>query len=123
MEDLNIVVRERLEKAAELERQNVALYPNGYLVPDRIRRLLEDSGGKTGEELEADQTAFTVAGRVLSVRSFGKSVFMHISDSDSKLQVYVQKNLIGDESYSLAKNSGHRGHNSCRGASFQDENR
>lgn len=103
MEDLNIVVRERLEKAAELERQNVALYPNGYLVPDRIRRLLEDSGGKTGEELEADQTAYTVAGRVLSVRSFGKSIFMHISDSDSKIQVYVQKNLIGDESYSLAK--------------------
>ncbi len=30
MEDLNIVVRERLEKAAELERQNIALYPNAY---------------------------------------------------------------------------------------------
>ena len=103
MEDLNIVVRERLEKAAELERGNVALYPNGYQVPDRIKHLLAESGGKSGEDLEADQKAYTIAGRVLSVRSFGKSTFMHISDSDAKIQVYIQKNLIGEESYALAK--------------------
>ena len=40
MEDLNIVVRERLEKAAELERQNIALYPNAYSVPEKIKDLL-----------------------------------------------------------------------------------
>ena len=103
MEDLNIVVRERLEKAAELERQGVALYPNGYGAPERIKGLLADSAGKKAEELEADQTAHTIAGRVLSVRSFGKSTFMHLTDSDAKIQIYVQKNLVGEQSYSLAK--------------------
>ncbi len=103
MEDLNIVVRERLEKAAELERQNVALYPNGYRVPDRIKHLLANSGGKKAEELESDQRTYTIAGRVLSVRSFGKSTFMHICDSDARIQVYVQKNLVDEQSYSLAK--------------------
>ncbi|MDR3567125.1 MAG: lysine--tRNA ligase [Syntrophobacteraceae bacterium] len=103
MEDLNIVVRERLEKAAELERQDVALYPNGYEVADRIKYLLANSAAKKAEELEADQTAYTIAGRVLSVRSFGKSIFMHIVDSDAKIQIYVQKNLLGEPSYSLAR--------------------
>ncbi len=103
MEDLNIVVRERLEKAAELERQDVALYPNGYGAPDKIKGLIAKAGGKSAEELEADETAFVVAGRVLSVRSFGKSIFMHICDSDSKIQVYVQKNQIGEQSYALAR--------------------
>ncbi len=103
MEDLNIVVRERLEKAAELERRNIALYPNGYPVPDKIKDLLARAGGKTAEELESDQTAYTIAGRVLSVRSFGKSTFMHIADADAKIQIYVQQNQIGKESYSLAK--------------------
>jgi len=102
MEDLNIVVRERLEKAAELERQNIALYPNAYSVPEKIKDLLA-AGGKTAEELESDQTAYTIAGRVLSIRSFGKSTFMHIADADAKIQIYFQQNQIGEESYSLAK--------------------
>ena len=50
MEDLNIVVRERLEKAAELERQDIALYPNAYPVPEKIKDVLA-AGGKTAEEL------------------------------------------------------------------------
>ncbi len=103
MEDLNIVVRERLEKAAELEGRNIALYPNAFSVPDRIKDLMAGAGGKTAEEPESDQTAYTVAGRVLSVRSFGKSTFMHIADAEAKIQIYLQQNRIGEESYSLAK--------------------
>ena len=65
--------------------------------------MLERAAGKTAEELESDAAAFTVAGRVLSVRLFGKSLFMHIADSDAKIQIYVQQNQVGQESYSLAK--------------------
>ncbi len=103
MEDLNMVVRERMEKAAELERQNVALYPNAYPVSDRIKDLLARAGDKNVQELESDQTVYTIAGRVLSVRSFGKSTFMHIADADARIQIYFQQNLIGEESYSKAK--------------------
>ena len=102
MEDLNIVVRERLEKAAELERQNIALYPNAYRVPEKIKDLLA-AGGQTAEELESDQTVYTIAGRVLAIRSFGKSTFMHIADADAKIQIYFQQNQVGKESYSLVK--------------------
>ncbi len=103
MEDLNIVVRERLDKAAEFERQNIALYPNGYPVAHKIKDVLGGAAGKTAEELESDASAYTVAGRVLSVRLFGKSLFMHIADSDARIQIYVQQNQVGQESYSLAK--------------------
>lgn len=103
MEDVNIVVRERLEKAAELERQNIALYPNALPVTDKIKDILARAESRTSEELEADETSFTVAGRVLSVRSFGKSIFMHISDADAKIQIYIQQNKIGKEGHALAK--------------------
>jgi len=103
MEDLNIVVRERLEKAAEFERQNIALYPNGYPVAHKITDVLERAAGKTAEELESDAAPYTIAGRIMSVRSFGKSTFMHIADADARIQIYVQQNQIGQESYSLAK--------------------
>ena len=103
MEDLNIVVRERLEKAAQFERRNIALYPNGYPVPHKIKDLLERAGAKTAEELESDDTVYTIAGRVLSVRSFGKSTFMHVADADAKIQIYVQQDQIGRENYWLPK--------------------
>lgn len=103
MEDLNVVTRERLEKAAELERRDVALYPNGYPVPHRIKDLVEAAAGKTAEELEAEPQSYTIAGRVMSVRSFGKSTFMHLFDADGKMQIYLQQNQVGKENYDLAK--------------------
>ncbi len=103
MEDLNIVTRERLEKAAELEQQNVPLYPNGYPVPHHIRDLLAYAVGKTTEQLHEGSEDFTVAGRVLAVRSFGKSTFMHIADADSRIQVYLQQDQVGKDAYQLAK--------------------
>jgi lysyl-tRNA synthetase, class II len=103
MEELNAVTRERLEKAAELERQNIPIFPNGYPVSHRIKDLLEHAEGKTAEELGSEDKSYTIAGRILSVRSFGKSTFMHIADADSKIQIYLQQNQIGIESYTIAK--------------------
>ncbi|HYA41520.1 MAG TPA: lysine--tRNA ligase [Syntrophobacteraceae bacterium] len=104
MEDLNMVVRERLDKAAELERRNVALYPNAYAVPDKIKELLAKGAPPgTTQQPESDPTTYTIAGRVLSVRSFGKSTFMHIADADAKIQIYFQQERIGKESYWLVK--------------------
>ena len=41
MEDLNLVLRERLQKAEQIERDGIPLYPNGYQVPDRIQDIVQ----------------------------------------------------------------------------------
>lgn len=103
MEDLNQVMRERLQKAEQLESEGLCLYPNGFDVPDRIGDILNAYGETPGAELETVTRTFTVAGRVLGYRSFGKSIFMHISDAFGKIQIYVQKNKVGEEAYTLVK--------------------
>ncbi|HOI94431.1 MAG TPA: lysine--tRNA ligase [Syntrophobacter fumaroxidans] len=103
MEDLNIVMRERLQKAEELEGSGVPLYPNGYPVPHHIKDLLDGYADKSAEELEASPETFTVAGRILSLRSFGKSVFMHVLDAGGRVQLYVQQNQVGKETYAMAR--------------------
>lgn len=103
MEDLNVIMRERMEKAERMEAAGIAIYPNGYPVPDHIQDLIEKFGNRTKEELEADPQVFTIAGRVLAVRSFGKSIFMHILDAGARVQIYIQQNQVGKESYGLAK--------------------
>jgi len=103
MEDLNLVMRERLKKATELEQEGVALFPNGYPVSHRIKDLVASFGSSSAEELEAQTEAYTVAGRIMAIRSFGKSIFMHLLDSGQKLQVYIQQNQLNKESYRLSK--------------------
>jgi len=103
MEDLNVVMRERMQKAEQMEEAGISIYPNGYSVPDHIQDLMEKYANTSSEELEAEHQPFTVAGRIMSVRSFGKSIFMHLLDAEAKLQIYIQQNQVGKESYDLAR--------------------
>ena len=103
MEDLNLVMRERYKKAEDMEKEGVALFPNGYAVAHRIKDLVATFAVTSAAELEAQPTAFTVAGRIVAIRSFGKSIFMHLLDSGERIQLYVQQNQVGKESYGLAR--------------------
>lgn len=40
-----------------------------------------------------------VAGRIMTRRHMGKASFAHIQDKDGKVQVYVRKDVLGDEAY------------------------
>ncbi|MHB0857395.1 MAG: lysine--tRNA ligase [Anaerolineae bacterium] len=48
-----------------------------------------------------DAILVQVAGRLLSSRGMGKSTFAHIQDNAGKLQLYLRKDLLGDETYEL----------------------
>ncbi len=49
------------------------------------------------EDDESKQVA--VAGRVVSVRKHGKTVFAHLQDRTGKIQIYVRKDEIGDAAF------------------------
>jgi lysyl-tRNA synthetase class 2 len=103
MEDLNLVMRERLKKASEIEEEGIPLFPNNHPVPHRIKDLVARFGQASAEELEAQADTYTIAGRIMAIRSFGKSIFIHLSDSGERLQVYIQQNRMSKETYGLAK--------------------
>ena len=43
------------------------------------------------------------AGRVVAVREMGKSTFAHLQDGTDKFQIYLQKNTLGEESFTAFK--------------------
>jgi lysyl-tRNA synthetase class 2 len=47
----------------------------------------------------AEGAEVRVAGRVVSIREMGKSQFAHIQDGTGRMQLYVQKNAIGDDAF------------------------
>ncbi|MEJ5347892.1 MAG: lysine--tRNA ligase [Desulfosoma sp.] len=104
MEELSQVLRERLAKAEEMEREGICLYPNGYAVDHAIGSIVNDYAHTSQEELEIHPPSpFLVAGRIMALRSFGRSIFMHIQDGSGRIQVYCQQNTLGKEAYALVK--------------------
>ena len=50
-----------------------------------------------------ENTEVAVAGRLVQLRSMGKAAFAHIKDVTAKIQIYVQKDSLGDEPYTFFK--------------------
>jgi lysyl-tRNA synthetase class 2 len=94
---------QRREKAEQLEKDNISLYPNDVKTPEStvtIRRLYDLFDG---EALEKLPDSFRLAGRIMSLRRFGKAAFLHLQDGSGQLQVHVRRDLVGAEAYSMFK--------------------
>jgi lysyl-tRNA synthetase class 2 len=102
--DLHEQVRQRIAKLEALREQGVNPYPNDVGALDKIAPIVARYGEATAEQVEADKTAFTIAGRAVALRSFGKATFMTLRDGTGKLQIYVKKDAVGDALYEQFKN-------------------
>ncbi|MGD8916442.1 MAG: lysine--tRNA ligase [Syntrophobacterales bacterium] len=103
MSEESQVLRQRKQKAEELRQAGVELYPNDFRVQDRLADIKNRYEGKSEEVLEQEERIFVCAGRIMSMRSFGRATFMHIKDESGLLQIYVKRDLIGKEEYKLFK--------------------
>ncbi len=92
-EDFTEVVRVRREKLQNL----IDAGKNPY----EITKFDIDSNSKKivdGFDENQVQTV-KIAGRIVSRRIMGKASFCHILDNEGTIQIYVRKDMVGDESY------------------------
>ncbi|MGQ9498976.1 MAG: lysine--tRNA ligase [Dissulfurimicrobium sp.] len=99
----NLILKQRLKKAEELEAMNVNLYPNDIKAPDRIADLIGAYGAADADALKAVSQKFRLIGRIMGLRRFGKAAFMHIQDSTGRIQVHVSRDRVGEEPYKIFK--------------------
>jgi lysyl-tRNA synthetase class 2 len=102
MEEINELIEQRIKKLEELRQIGIEPFGSSFYAEDHASELLNklDSVGK--ETLEANPVFCSLAGRIISMRDFGKAAFAHIQDSTGKIQVYFRKDLLG-EKYSIVK--------------------
>ena len=55
----------------------------------------------TAAELEASKVEATIAGRLVSYRLMGKAGFAHVQGGGGRLQIYVRKDVVGDQGFAL----------------------
>lgn len=103
MEDQREFLKHRLQKLQELRNAGVNPFANNFKPQHTTKEIQDRLESKSKEELEACTDVFSVAGRIVSLRDFGKSAFFHLQDRKGRLQVYVQKNKIGPDQYAVFK--------------------
>ncbi|HLA49873.1 MAG TPA: lysine--tRNA ligase [Thermodesulfovibrionia bacterium] len=103
MEEINELMQERIKKLKQLRDMGIDPYGGVFEVKDRVSDILEKYEDISKEELETKNENYTIAGRIIALRSFGKAAFAHVQDASGKLQIYFKKDVLGKD-YDVLKN-------------------
>ena len=97
------IIKTRLEKAGALRALGVNPYGNGVTPRHLAADLQVRYGEAPAEVIATDPGDWSVAGRVLAVRSFGKAAFLKVRDRSGELQVWVKKDKLGEAGFERFK--------------------
>lgn len=97
------IIAQRLKKAEALRALGVNPFGNGWQPRHLADELLRRYGDQPAEEIAKDPGDWSLAGRVLAVRSFGKAAFLRVRDRSAELQVWVKKDRVGDPAFEVFK--------------------
>lgn len=102
MED-NDLLKIRLEKISDLKDAGIDLYPNDIKPQNTTAEILGQFGASDNEVLAKLTNSFSIAGRLMAMRNFGKAAFVKIQDYKGQIQCYVAKNILSAEEYFVFK--------------------
>ena len=101
---LNDQQEQRLAKLRSLREQGIDPYPprctrtnSAAEAIERFQRIEASLGD------EPDPEAISVAGRVVAIRDLGRIIFSHIRDGSGAIQIYLRRDLLGDERFAWFK--------------------
>lgn len=98
VQDENLQISIRREKLTKLREQRQA-FPNDFKRSELMGALLATYDNSSKEELEGLHKSVIVAGRIMTRRIMGKASFVHLQDMSGKIQIYIAKDLLGDDLY------------------------
>ncbi len=96
------LIEKRREKIQALRQQEVALFPNDFVVSHTVAdvtRIIAENSANVTEETPV----FVMAGRMMAINKFGKAAFIRFRDRTGQLQAYVRKDRVGEAAYTLFK--------------------
>ncbi len=94
----NDQLAQRLAKLDEIKAQRNA-YPNDFKREDILGDLIEQYAQKSKEELAEADVSVNVAGRIMTRRMMGKASFVTIQDMGGRIQLFLQRNALGEDVY------------------------
>jgi lysyl-tRNA synthetase, class II len=99
MDNQNNLLKQRREKAEALAEAGVSLFSNDFKHPQAIAGILPKAEGLEPESHEKEAGLYRLAGRIMSLRKFGKAAFFHLQDESARIQIYVRLDILGQEQF------------------------
>lgn len=100
--DENKLIAQRREKLTRL-RENGHAFPNDFRRNALAAELFAHYADCDAAELEARAVRVKLAGRLMTRRVMGKASFAHIQDMSARLQIFVQREQLGEVLYEFFK--------------------
>ena len=95
----------RITKMNALREQGIDPFGKAFHRTSNSQLIKDEYSEKSAEELESLHAEVSIAGRIMQKRRMGKLGFIHLLDREGKIQVVINKRIIGDEIYELFKAS------------------
>jgi lysyl-tRNA synthetase class 2 len=94
----NRLIAERRKKLEQL-RERGEVFPNDFRRDSLAGELLDAYQAHADETLEAEDVRVGVAGRMMVKRVMGRNSFVKIQDRSGQIQLFVERDRIGTETY------------------------
>jgi lysyl-tRNA synthetase, class II len=86
-----------------ITRLGFAAYPHKFDTTHTVTALVDAYSKRSAAELDHPKVETITAGRIVSIRSFGKAGFFVLSDGRSRLQIYVRQDAVSDRDFQLSR--------------------
>ncbi len=90
------LIQNRFDKIAALRAKEINPFVNRYAPTHKAADILGQA-----DDMIASEKKIIVAGRIITIRSFGKAAFFHIQDNSGRIQCFVKKGMIPDDEFTL----------------------
>ncbi len=99
----NELIEQRKKKLYEIRDIGLNPFPNDFKPLHQAANILSSYSRFSEEDLKNLNDEFAISGRVVAIRDFGKSSFLHVMDRTGKVQAYIRKDVAGDENFKFFK--------------------
>lgn len=102
LNDQEIIRREKME---DLKAKGIDPFGHRFERTHKAMELAEIYAEDDKEALAEKNDVVVIAGRIMTKRDQGKAGFMHLQDVSGRIQVYVRKDVVGEEQFELFKHA------------------
>jgi lysyl-tRNA synthetase class 2 len=97
------VLRQWKERIKTLRGMGIELFPNDFKVSRTSEDIIAQYGKQSAEALAGLEETVSCAGRIMTIRHFGRAAFIHLQDRKGRIQVYLRRDILGDKLFELFK--------------------
>jgi lysyl-tRNA synthetase class 2 len=92
---------QRQKKLEQIQALGFEAFPREFRWSHTAADLVREYASAQATDLEADKKEVRVAGRIVSYRLMGKAGFAHLQGGGKRIQIYVKKDVVGEQGFQL----------------------